>query len=139
MLFALKIPFYIIIESLTMGQISTLYPRLTASIRQVIANNFKLNLSEKAVKQHLKALTAMRNIIAHHDRLFNNAKLIKINNFDNLTNFNSSTPRAYFDLIDYYLSLIAPEHTFKQKLKYQIDKYVSKYKICLSHWGFTAT
>jgi len=138
-LFALKIPFYIIIESLTMGQISTLYPRLTASIRQVIANNFKLNLSEKAVKQHLKALTAMRNIIAHHDRLFNNAKLIKINNFDNLTNFNSSTPRAYFDLIDYYLSLIAPEHTFKQKLKYQIDKYVSKYKICLSHWGFTAT
>ena len=86
-LFALKIPFYIIIESLTMGQISTLYPRLTASIRQVIANNFKLNLSEKAVKQHLKALTAMRNIIAHHDRLFNNAKLIKINNFDKLTNF----------------------------------------------------
>ncbi len=122
-----------------MGQISTLYPRLHPSIRQTIANNFKLNLSEKAVKQHLRALTGMRNIIAHHDRLFNNSKLIKISNFDKLTCFNSSSPRAYFDLIEYYLTLIAPEHTFKKKLNDQIDKYVSKYKICLNHWGFIYT
>ena len=136
LLYSLKIPFYLIVESLILGQLSNFFPRLAVGYRQMISNKIKSRLPVDNVNNHLEGFCKLRNIIAHHDRLFNDNKLIKIDNFDKLTNFNSRTAKAYFDLIKYYLDIIAPNNTFEKKLNFLTNRYVSTYNICLYHWGF---
>src|SRR5579863_9868207 len=116
LLYTLNVPFYLIVDALTIGQLSRLYPRLRTSFKQKIANKFKNGLQANSVKQHIDAISKLRNIIAHHDRLFNVSKLIKIDNFDTLTIFNGQSAKVYFNLISYYLNQIAPHNTFKIKL-----------------------
>lgn len=63
------VPPFVLVKVLTFGVVSSYYGLLNQSDRQVIAKNFKI--SDKLLKQILKNLTAIRNITAHSDRLYN--------------------------------------------------------------------
>jgi len=64
-----NVPLWVILNTLTFGQTSTLYSFLTTSIQSKISTNFS-NVNEKELSQYLKFLTHYRNICAHNERLF---------------------------------------------------------------------
>lgn len=87
------VPPYVLVKILTFGVVSSYYGLLKQSDRQAIAKYFKI--SDKLLKQILKNLTTVRNVVAHSDRLYNytskfyiSFKLIDENYIksDNITN-----------------------------------------------------
>lgn len=62
------IPPFVLMKILTFGVTSRYYGLLKQKDRQEIAKYFKI--SDKLLKQILKNLTSIRNIVAHSDRLF---------------------------------------------------------------------
>ena len=62
------IPPFVLMKILTFGVTSRYYGLLKQKDRQKIAKYFKI--SDKSLKQILKNLTSIRNIVAHSDRLF---------------------------------------------------------------------
>lgn len=87
------VPPYVLVKILTFGVASSYYGLLKQSDRQAIAKYFKI--SDKLLKQILKNLTTVRNVVAHSDRLYNytskfyiSFKLIDENYIksDNITN-----------------------------------------------------
>jgi abortive infection bacteriophage resistance protein len=63
-------PIWTMKEFLTFGSASYIYQRLEGSIRTAIATQFGIN-SDAVFKSWLECLVDLRNICAHHDRLFN--------------------------------------------------------------------
>ena len=63
------VPPFVLVKILTFGVASSYYGLLKQSDRQAIAKYFKI--SDKLLKQILKNLTIIRNIVAHSDRLYN--------------------------------------------------------------------
>lgn len=64
-----NVPFWVALNTLTLGQTSKMYAFFTTSMQSKISTNFK-NVSERELSQYLKVLTHFRNICAHNERLF---------------------------------------------------------------------
>jgi len=118
-------PIWVSVELMSLGQISQWYSNIQQrQDRQVIAK--KYNLDEKILKSFLHHLTIVRNICAHHSRLWNRKFRIDTrlaNTPEKLKN--SFTPiaankRNIFNTlvyIKYLLDIIEPEHVWDKKLK----------------------
>lgn len=63
------VPLWVVLNTLTFGQISKMYSLLTASPKAKISLHFHA-VSEKELAQYLKTLTHFRNVCAHNERLF---------------------------------------------------------------------
>lgn len=63
-------PIWTMKEFLTFGSASYVYQRLEGSVRTAIATQFGIS-SDAVFKSWLECLVDLRNICAHHDRLFN--------------------------------------------------------------------
>lgn len=64
-----NVPFWVIIKTLTLGQISKMYSFMLPGIKSKVSLHF-YNVTEKELIQYLKVLTVFRNICAHNERLF---------------------------------------------------------------------
>lgn len=64
-----NVPLWVLINTLTYGQISKLYTLLPFQLQSYISKNFP-HVKEKSLEQSLKALTLFRNVCAHNERLF---------------------------------------------------------------------
>lgn len=64
-----NVPLWVLINTLTYGQISKLYSLLPFQLQSSISKNFP-HVKEKPLEQYLKILTLFRNICAHNERLF---------------------------------------------------------------------
>lgn len=64
-----NVPLWVLINTLTYGQISKLYTLLPFQLQSSISKNFP-HVKEKSLEQYLKALTLFRNVCAHNERLF---------------------------------------------------------------------
>lgn len=64
-----NVPLWVIVSTLTFGQISKMYSFLQPSIQSKISHQF-VSVNEKELTQYLKVLTDFRNICAHNERLF---------------------------------------------------------------------
>lgn len=130
-----RIPGYLLVDDLTFGKISILYATLKHGYRQKLTNIFYgVNKQfERVFINHLKLLCEIRNEVAHHANLFKTKKLKQINDFD--TQFDKNSVSAYFDLIMYYLNLIAPRNSFKEKLLVLINDYANEHELDTSYWG----
>ncbi len=64
-----NVPLWVIMNTLTFGQISKMYSFLKTSEQAKISVNFN-GVNERELGQYLKALTYFRNICAHNERLF---------------------------------------------------------------------
>lgn len=64
-----NVPLWVLINTLTYGQISKLYTLLPSQIQSSISKNFP-HVKEKTLEQYLKILTLFRNVCAHNERLY---------------------------------------------------------------------
>lgn len=64
-----QVPLWVMVNTLTFGQLSKMYSFLKTSIQSKISRSFN-HVSEKELGQYLKSLTHFRNVCAHNERLF---------------------------------------------------------------------
>lgn len=130
-------------EVLTLGTLSKLFQNITHQLpeKNKIASEFGLN-NQKYLTSWLLALTVIRNIIAHHSRLWNR---VIINKYD--WPLTTKTPilnyipdnyqrRKIFPLLSamlYMNNIIEPKNNFKQKL---FDLFNSYPNVQLNKMGF---
>ena len=122
-------PIWIIFEILSMGQFSKLYDMTAKSPpRKAVADYF--GVKETVFTTWLHTLVYVRNICAHHARLWNKdfripVKIPKKTTNKWLANSNVNDRKVYiiFAIIIYLLDIITPNHTFRQKVKTLLEKY----------------
>ena len=122
-------PIWVVLEVLSMGQLSILYHITKRSpARKAVAHYF--GVKEPVFASLLHALVYIRNICAHHARLWNKELSIQIK-------YPKSTNRAWLSsgdikkrkiyevlaIITYFLDTITPANTFRDKLKGLLVKY----------------
>lgn len=133
-------PSWMMLEITSFGSLSIVFKNLKASReKRFIANSFGVN--ETTFQSWLHSMVYIRNVCAHHGRLWNRNMSITpsiptspINPFLNITtlpNLDVTQPpidlnnRTYYilSMIIYLLNTINPNHTFKEKLFDLLKKY----------------
>ncbi|MBS3999166.1 MAG: Abi family protein [Desulfobulbaceae bacterium] len=113
-------PSWIILEITSFGTLSKIFENLKPYDKRLIANKFEL--PEKVFVSWLHTLIYIRNVCAHHTRLWNRNLTISPKLLNNETNNWSKeyvvNNKSYFVvlIIRYILKTINPKSTFKDKL-----------------------
>jgi abortive infection bacteriophage resistance protein len=122
-------PTWVIFEILSMGQCSILYS-ITAKSPPRKAVAYYFGVKETVLANWLHTLVYIRNICAHHARLWNKelrvpVKLPKRTAGKWLSNPDVANNKVYIILaiITYLLDTITPHHTLRRKIKDLISKY----------------
>ena len=122
-------PVWVIFEILSMGQFSILYSMTTKSPpRRAVADYF--GVKETVLTTWLHTLVYVRNICAHHARLWNKDLRISVklprktaNKWLSITNLTDRKVYIILAIIIYLLDTITPHHTFRQKINGLMTKY----------------
>ena len=122
-------PSFILLEITSFGTLSRLYDNLNpGKSRKEIANMF--GLSDKVFASWLHSLVYIRNVCAHHARIWN--RWLRVQPLFPKKAANTwimdqqvGNNRLFFALsmIIYLLNIVNPNHTFKQKLENLFKKY----------------
>lgn len=64
-----NVPIWVIVNTLTFGQLSKMYSFSNTSVKRKISRSFH-QVNERELGQYLKALTHFRNVCAHNERLY---------------------------------------------------------------------
>lgn len=131
-------PIWVSVEVMTIGQISNWYSNIKdRKYRQVIAKSY--DLDEKILSSFLHHLTIIRNISAHHSRLWNKKFTIDfiLPNFPKELNdrFNLSSKKYIYNTLvmcEYLINIIDEDNNWKKRL----DELICKYKINAKNMGF---
>jgi abortive infection bacteriophage resistance protein len=126
-------PAFMVIETTTFGTLSKLYKNLKVSEhKREIAHFF--NLSIEIFESWLHSLSYVRNICAHHSRLWNKRLQITPKTNKNIWLDKTQNCRRIYiilSIIAYLLKIINPERSFKQELDALFLKYPSIDKIAM--------
>jgi abortive infection bacteriophage resistance protein len=122
-------PSYILLEITSFGALSRLYGNLASkNAKRDIAKTF--GLPDKVFESWLHSLVYIRNMCAHHARLWNRQIGIKPmlprhTQYDWINTDGISNRKMYYvlSMIIYLLNVVNPNHTFKQKLENLFTKY----------------
>lgn len=127
-----NVPFWVLINTLTFGQLSKIYSFLPFQIQSSISRNF-IHVNEKALEQYLRSLVLYRNVCAHNERLFSHKvhsdipdtplhKKLKIPRIG--TQFVMGK-RDLFSIVIAFRYLLSKNDffTFKRRLSKLIDRY----------------
>lgn len=74
-----NIPLWVLINAITIGQLSKMYSFLTPKIKSKISRHF-IHVNERELEQYLKVLVLYRNVFAHNERLFSHKVYSEIPN-----------------------------------------------------------
>lgn len=121
-------PFWMVAETLTIGSLNRIYQMLDwDSKREIIRYlGFQENIKIISSSNWLFALSVIRNICAHHSRLFNRIYRIAPTIPDKILEFkNTSNNRFYYIsmVIDFYLKTILNSSSFEKDLKSLFNEY----------------
>jgi len=133
-------PIWLVFEILSMGQFSLLYNNSVKSApRKAVSEYF--GVKETVFTAWLHTLVYIRNICAHHARLWNKDLRIPVKlpkKYANkwLSNQNIKDRKVYIvlSIITYLLDTITPHHTFRFKIKTLLAKYPN---VNITAMGFT--
>jgi len=122
-------PAWMIMEITSFGTLSMLYKNLSPSReKREIANHF--GLSDSVFETWLHSIFYLRNICAHHTRLWNRSLSIRPEMPRSpkktwLVNKNIRNSRTYFmlSMVRFLLQTVNPTSRFTEKLKALLDKY----------------
>ena len=137
-------PSWIISEIVSLGTLSNVYRNLKmCDSKKDVSKQFGLN-HPKTLESWLQSITYVRNIIAHHSRLWNRTLTIipvfpknkLVNDF--IINPSSNKSQLYYILctITYLLNELNPTSSMKMRLKNLIKKYPD---LDLTEMGFPDT
>lgn len=121
-----EIPLWAIVEVMSFGTLSNFYALLQTNEQKQIADIFNINKS--ILVNWLHIATLVRNICAHHSRLWNKtlAVVLKIpskNDFFRNQDLNNQKIFAFLNVIIYLLQTINPKNTFYNDLNTLLNKY----------------
>jgi abortive infection bacteriophage resistance protein len=123
-------PIWAVVEVMTLGQLSKWYANLKSrSDRNLIANNY--DFDEVNLVSFLHHLTIVRNLCAHHSRLWNrdfiiNFKIPKRRPQKLVEDFNQSTQKRIYNtlvMLLYLMDQISPDHHWRKRLIEKIDQH----------------
>lgn len=128
-------PAWMIIEVLSFGQTVMIYNQLELENQEVVANSYGIN--KRFISNWFYALSILRNLCAHHSRLWNNEFLIRLNQghgfygklFDNS---NGNRLFNYLVILHAINSKFNPTSGWVEKL----DNIIIEHAINISHMGF---
>ena len=120
---------WIIAEVMSFGWLSRSYDAIgRRALKNDIADSYKVK--ETILSSFLHHITTVRNICAHHSRLYNRdftftMKLPTNGDSVLLNSFSDTTKQLYNTLVmcAYFMDLISPNHHWKQKLASLIEVY----------------
>ena len=130
-----NVPLWVVMKTLTFGQMSKMYALLTNSMKTKISIHFK-DVSEKELIQYMKVLTLYRNVCAHNERLFSyksrydipDTVLHKKMNIPCSGNHYKYGKNDLFSVVIAFRMLLAEDDfaAFKKSLNKIINQYVKK-------------
>ena len=134
---------WLIIEVATFGTLSKMFKNLKSQLpqRSAIANDFGL-YSSKDFSNWIEVISLMRNIVAHHSRLWNRSLGKKIIDpkgrrdawlNGELSELQKKKPYAVICAIAYLCKAVNPKHGFANAVKYLCSQYSD---IPLARYGF---
>lgn len=132
-------PIWATVEILTLGQLSKWYANLKSGADRNLVGHI-YDLDEINLVSYLHHLSTVRNLCAHHSRLWNREftftfKLPRQRPRVLLGNFNAHEPRRIYNnlvMLLYLMNLIAPGHHWRQRLLDMLNRH----HIDPAHMGF---
>ncbi|MCX6148409.1 MAG: Abi family protein [Candidatus Kapabacteria bacterium] len=130
-------PSWILLEVASFGSLSQLYKNLLPYDKRTISNNYKL--PEVVFETWLHSFVYIRNLCAHHSRLWNRELTIKPKRLENpklpFTNNHTNNRKIFYVvlMIKYFINIINPMSSFKIRLVNLIKEYP---QIDISEMGF---
>lgn len=133
------LPIWMAVEIMTFGQTLTLYRGLDKNLKEIIAKEYRIR--SKIFKSWLLSLNTVRNICAHHSRLWNitlgNKPLVPIKRNDpkwhSPVKIQNDKIFCILMIIKYILNIINPHNKWGFRLQSLLDRYD---KIPLKEMGF---
>lgn len=122
-------PSWISIEITSFGTLSTLYSNLLPGTeKRAIAHHF--GVSDSVFQTWLHSIVYLRNICAHHSRLWNKSMSIRpqfpkntMKQWIDMTNVQNNKTYFMLSMIQYLLQTVNPKSTFSSRLKLLLSKY----------------
>lgn len=128
-----NVPLWVLVNTLTFGQLSKMYSFLLSQIQSKISRQF-VHVNERELEQYLKVLVLYRNVCAHNERLFSHKVYSEIPNtvlHQKLGIAQNGTQYVYgkkdlFGVVIAFRYLLPKEefNIFKRKLAKQIERYL---------------
>ncbi len=118
------LPVWMVVEIISFGTLSKLYTMLCAQTEKEILN--EINLPSVVFKNWLHVLSYVRNLSAHHSRLWNRQFVIKAKIPKHKKEFNGISNDKYHTfavIVHYILKAINDTFEFKTELNNLLDKY----------------
>lgn len=118
------LPVWMVVEIISFGTLSKLYTMLCAQTEKEILNG--INLPSFVFKNWLHVLSYVRNLSAHHSRLWNRQFVIKAKIPKHKKEFNGIVNDKYYTfavMVHYILKAINDTFEFKTELNNLLDKY----------------
>lgn len=128
-------PSWMFFESLSFGQSCKLLGILKTKNQNAVAGKYKLPPTSNL--KWLRSLSFLRNVCAHHSRLWNrqftyNISGAKTSYQNHLQNINNKSLFAYLIILNIYLQQFNPTSTWKDRL----EKLIIEHKINITKMGF---
>ncbi|TWV84942.1 Abi family protein [Moraxella sp. VT-16-12] len=139
-----RLPIWVACEILDFGALSHLYQGMKYTDRETVAK--KHNVNSTILADWLKSLNFIRNVVAHHSRLWN----VNVVNRSNFTKPFKGKPAekldnhrafGYFYIMVELLNIISPNSIFKERLAHHIHNNFPKITnsaISLKDFGYCA-
>jgi abortive infection bacteriophage resistance protein len=122
-------PFWMIAEASTFGQLSLIFRYLPRSVQVPIAKQF--NLHSQTLVSWLHTITTIRNICAHHSRLWNRILPVKPSlpsrkhhpEFYTPSRINNDSYFVVFAILKFLLDVISPKNSLRNDFIRLLSKY----------------
>lgn len=120
-----KLPVWVAIEIWDFGMMSKLYAGMQYKDKMAIANKYGVS-KPSTFEKWLKSLNFIRNVSAHHSRLWN-INVLELSNLKDLgakySHLNNARPFLYFCMMQVLLKTICPSSSWKDRLKSLLNEF----------------
>lgn len=120
-----KLPIWMICNILTFGQVSFVFSNLASKHQKLIAKKYGVN--GKVLRTSMRSLSAIRNICAHHNRLWNRTIDTPFFVPNSLKKYELDPSKLFFSLIitSIFLQKISPRTEWPTQMKCLLVEYSS--------------
>ena len=123
-------PFWMVVETFTIGSLNKLYQNINPKDKKEIVEYLGFTSDAKFIRfsNWLFALSVIRNICAHHSRLFNRIFRISPSKHEKIEEFKGADNNRFYYIamiINYYLITMAQDNSYENDLQILFNRYKS--------------
>ena len=123
-------PFWMVVETFTIGSLNKLFQNINQKDKKEIVEYLGFTSDAKFIRfsNWLFALSVIRNICAHHSRLFNRIFRISPSKHEKIEEFKGADNNPFYYIaiiINYYLITMAQDNSYENDLQTLFNRYKS--------------